>query len=54
MGGRGALLATPDSLKRIEPVPTAPIDTTGAGDAFVGAFAHFIVTAGDRGSAAVG
>ena len=45
MGGRGALLATPNSLKRIEPVPTAPIDTTGAGDAFVGAFAHFIVTA---------
>ena len=45
MGARGALLATPEVLKRIEPVPTAPIDTTGAGDAFVGAFARFSVTA---------
>ena len=45
MGARGALLAIPGAFTRIEPVRTAPVDTTGAGDAFVGAFARYIVTA---------
>ena len=43
MGARGALLATRAALTRIEPVRTTAIDTTGAGDAFVGAFARYSV-----------
>ena len=41
MGARGALLATAASIKRIEPVRVEAVDTTGAGDAFVGAFARY-------------
>ena len=41
LGGRGALLATAEGLKRIAPTPVTPVDTTGAGDAFVGAFARY-------------
>jgi ribokinase len=41
LGGRGALLATADGVKRIAPTPVTPVDTTGAGDAFVGAFARY-------------
>ena len=45
MGARGALLATASSVERIQPVRTEPVDTTGAGDAFVGAFARYGATA---------
>ena len=41
LGGRGALLATADGVKHIAPTPVTPVDTTGAGDAFVGAFARY-------------
>src|SRR5579863_26636 len=41
MGSRGALLATSAQTKRIEPVKVTPVDTTGAGDAFVGSFAQY-------------
>jgi ribokinase len=41
LGARGALLATGDGVKRIAPVAVTPVDTTGAGDAFVAAFATF-------------
>lgn len=41
MGGRGALLVTGDEVTRVAPVKVEPVDTTGAGDAFIGAFAHF-------------
>ena len=41
LGGRGALLATRDGMKRISPVNVTPVDTTGAGDAFVGSFARY-------------
>ena len=41
MGSRGALLATPTQIRRIAPIPVTPVDTTGAGDAFVGAFARY-------------
>ena len=41
MGGRGALLATAAGVQRIQPVRVTPVDTTGAGDAFVGAFARY-------------
>jgi ribokinase len=41
LGGRGALLVTPADVKPIAPAPVTPVDTTGAGDAFVGSFAVF-------------
>ena len=41
LGARGALLATHDGIRRIDPVAVTPVDTTGAGDAFVGSFARF-------------
>jgi ribokinase len=47
LGSKGALLVTADRTARIDPVPVTPKDTTGAGDAFIGAFAHFYMTGGD-------
>lgn len=41
MGGRGALLVDAGGARHIAPVKVEPVDTTGAGDAFIGAFAHF-------------
>jgi ribokinase len=41
MGSRGALLAAPTQTKRIASIKVAPVDTTGAGDAFVGSFARY-------------
>lgn len=39
LGSRGAAFVTGDGrVKRIPAVPVTPVDTTGAGDAFVGAF----------------
>jgi len=38
MGASGALLATPDDRERIPPFPCTPVDATGAGDTFCGAF----------------
>ena len=43
MGSRGALLLTADAARRIAPVRVTPVDTTGAGDAFVGSFARYYV-----------
>jgi len=42
LGSRGALLATGTGARRIEPVTVKAVDTTGAGDAFVGSFARFL------------
>ena len=41
LGSRGALLAAPSRIHRVEPVRVKPMDTTGAGDAFVGSFARY-------------
>jgi ribokinase len=41
MGARGALLATPTLTERIAPIAVKAVDTTGAGDAFVGSFARY-------------
>ena len=41
LGSRGALLSTSKGSRRIDPVRVTPVDTTGAGDAFVGSFARF-------------
>ena len=43
MGSRGAMLVTADAVRRIAPVRVTPVDTTGAGDAFVGSFARYYV-----------
>ena len=37
MGKEGALLGHEGRLKQVEAIPVNPVDTTGAGDAFVGA-----------------
>lgn len=42
LGGRGARLVTADGVQAIAPVAVTPVDTTGAGDAFIGSFAHFL------------
>jgi ribokinase len=42
LGGRGSLLATRQGAELIEPFPVKPVDTTGAGDAFIGGFAAFL------------
>ncbi len=42
LGGRGSLLATSQQTELIEPFPVKPVDTTGAGDAFIGSFAVFL------------
>lgn len=50
LGGRGARLVTAEAVTHIAPVPVDPVDTTGAGDAFIGSFAHFL--AGGAGAVA--
>lgn len=42
LGEKGALLATSAGTTVIPPFPVATKDTTGAGDAFIGAFAVFL------------
>ncbi len=43
LGGRGALLATTDEAPKHIPVdPARVVDTTGAGDAFVGSLGYFL------------
>ncbi len=47
LGAEGALLVADGSATHVPPVPVTPLDTTGAGDAFIGSFAHFYVQSGD-------
>lgn len=47
LGGRGARLVTADAVHDIAPVSVTPVDTTGAGDAFIGSFAHFAASGMD-------
>jgi ribokinase len=42
LGARGSLLATPHGSQRIAPVKVQAVDTTGAGDAFIGSFARYL------------
>jgi ribokinase len=42
LGSRGALLALPEGSEVIAPFSVTPVDTTGAGDAFIGSFAVFL------------
>ena len=42
LGANGALCAGPDRVDHIAPYPVEAVDTTGAGDAFIGSFAAFL------------
>ena len=42
LGAQGALLATTESAHHVPPFPVKSIDSTGAGDAFIGSFAVFL------------
>ncbi len=42
LGEKGALLAGPETMEVIPAAPVKTVDTTGAGDAFVGSFAVFL------------
>ncbi|MGA3324333.1 MAG: ribokinase [Terriglobia bacterium] len=42
LGERGSLLATSQSLELIPAFEVDPVDSTGAGDAFIGSFAAFL------------
>ena len=39
LGANGALLAGADGMRHVPPFAVQPVDTTGAGDAFIGSFA---------------
>jgi ribokinase len=47
LGAAGALLVGDGPATHVPPVPVQPRDTTGAGDAFIGCFAHHYVRSGD-------
>ncbi|MFE4708779.1 ribokinase [Peribacillus simplex] len=47
MGSRGVMWVTKEKTQTVESHKVAAIDTTGAGDAFIGCFAHFFVKNGD-------
>jgi ribokinase len=42
LGARGGLLATREGARAIAPVKVQAVDTTGAGDAFIGSFARYL------------
>ncbi len=42
LGERGSLIATPAGAELVAPFPVTPVDTTGAGDAFIGSFSAFL------------
>lgn len=46
-GAEGALVATPDARETIAPAPALPVDATGAGDSFAGAFLAYFLETGD-------
>jgi ribokinase len=47
LGGDGALLVDGGSTRHVPPVKVKPVDTTGAGDAFIGSFGHFYAASRD-------
>lgn len=42
LGENGALLASKETVLHVPPYKVQPVDTTGAGDAFIGSFATFL------------
>jgi ribokinase len=47
LGSRGALVVEAANVARVAPFAVRPVDTTGAGDAFIGSFARFYVEGRD-------
>lgn len=47
LGSRGAVWMQGDNVHRINASPVKAVDTSGAGDAFIGCFAHFLIQHGD-------
>jgi ribokinase len=52
LGGAGVDVETPAGHRHVEPFDVTPVDTTGAGDAFCGAFAVAIAEGSDALAAA--
>ncbi len=46
-GAEGVIVATPDARFAVPAAPSAPVDSTGAGDSFAGAFLAYYVETGD-------
>lgn len=53
LGSRGCYVASGTDIQFIEALPTHAVDTTGAGDSFIGGFAHALVVGSDPFEAAV-
>ncbi|CAN5544183.1 ribokinase [soil metagenome] len=51
LGELGAAFAVDDSVRHVPALPVTPIDTTGAGDAFVGGFCYALAMGADAGAA---
>ena len=51
LGENGALLVGKDGSRHVAPYRVQPIDTTGAGDAFIGSFACFLASGCEEGEA---
>lgn len=47
MGHRGSLWLSGKDAHRVDPVRVDAVDTSGAGDAFIGCFAHYLIAGGD-------
>jgi ribokinase len=47
LGADGALLVTSTNVEHVPAVKVKPVDTTGAGDAFIGSFAHHYASTRD-------
>ena len=47
LGARGVLWMTKEREVLLPATEVTPKDTTGAGDAFIGCFSHYLVEAGD-------
>ncbi len=51
LGANGALCAGPEGCRHVAPFAVEPVDTTGAGDAFIGSFAFFLASGCKEGEA---
>jgi len=51
LGANGALYASRDRVEHLPPYRVEPVDTTGAGDAFIGAFAVCLASGCEEGEA---
>jgi len=47
LGSRGSVWMQGDAVHRIDPTTVQAGDTSGAGDAFIGCFAHYLIQHGD-------